>query len=1244
MKSIKKVLFVLTLLLSFSLVLVSCVEPSDDPVDKAPVITVEPERVEVYAGDEVDLMIGVSANDEVDGEIEVVVSSDGGFDSDTPGTYVITYKAVNSKGKETTATRTIVVLEPLSQLALEVRENKLGEQKWQGVRVNFKNDLYVELDANTTLEKVSGVFHNTASHDITLTVDGSYGVAAILTANGKVVEGRDGANSRLVNEQNPQRASSSVTKFDEETTIAQAFAKDMVIPAGGYAVVIQSNYAGTTADTDGRGFMNYNVIYQYGNVVRLLWVDSNEVITPYVNQAPTVSGNTKVYVAINSAVSINDLVLAGLKITDDAGTFEISDDVEITNVSVTDNGGFDVTKEGEYTFTLVTTDGTLETTFTRVVVVLSADKCTTVKVGQNSHIVLNESVAIDKTLTSVGSYTYLVYTKDYKLPEGESLPANGYGVAFILNEYGEIITIYDGANGRKFTKDHHTVSKDVVDTETCDPKTYLTDAFKEAQEGGYTLLVAPNSTQNNAAGGSRKFLLDNRSYGEKVTITGVTFKTQDLEFSINGKTFTAVEGTYLINEITSKAATFKMLVYTSSFDAAEITCNGFGVAIVLDKYGRLVRIYDGANAKLFDMANPSGIKATTFDGNSYATVAYKELTDGETLIIFPNDGVNAPDSARSFASALRTDGSLGQIATLSGFAFQEEVLVFEVQDKTFKANTGEYAINQVVSDAAKYKMLVYTSSFDATEITCNGFGVAIVLDKYGFLVRIYDGANAKLYNEENPTGTPATTFDAKNFGNVAYAELTDGETLIIFPNDGVNAPDSARSFGLSLRSANYIAKQCKLTDFVFEEKVVKALIINGKQFTKDGDITIAVNDTAAKNNTHNFVVYTSNFVGSLGVVNGYGIAFVIKEGKVVRIYDGANAKYYDADYASGVKDDAKCTANDYLKQAILSLTAGEWVLCAPHDGGANVARGFLSSVKVIGAEVSCNLVDIPEGTKEAVTAVMVNGNYYFNGTIGQNVYSAKPGDFDFLVYAYGYAGRVLKNGWSEGFVVDTTTNQVVRIYDGMNGKYFDAENNGVAAGEFYNNATLSVDAFKALKPNEVLVLGLNGGANGAIARAFLNSNRKVGCSLSFIGTEMVKPATEEVVVKAVSVDGDLYFVKAADVVKNVATSAPFIIYEYGYTGDVLSNAYGVALVIKDGKVVRAYDGANGKYFDADNTSGVVDSTKLTAQTYLTAAVASLTEGEWVLCAPNGGSANNVSRGFLLDHRKIGINVEVPSFE
>ena len=74
-----------------------------------------------------------------------------------------------------------------------------------------------------------------------------------------------------------------------------------------------------------------------------------------------------------------------------------------------------------------------------------------------------------------------------------------------------------------------------------------------------------------------------------------------------------------------------------------------------------------------------------------------------------------------------------------------------------------------------------------------------------------------------------------------------------------------------------------------------------------------------------------------------------------------------------------------------------------------------------------------------------------------------------------------------------------------------------------------------------------------------------------------------------------------------------------------------------GKIVRIYDGASGKYFDAENNG--VTGGPCTAAGYLKEAFASLQEGEYLLVGPNGNG--NVGRGFLYGNRTVGAQVTIP---
>ena len=1075
-------------------------DPNAKPQPKKAVITVNPATLEVTPDDEVVLMFGVSAT--LDGkDVEVLIADDGGFDPDDMkvGTYTITYKA-GTGDSEATATRTIKVSAPLSQLALEVRQNYLGEQKWQGNLITFKNALFVELTQDTTLTTQSGVFHNKSDKAIVLNVEGSYGCSAVLDKNGVVIEGRDGANSKLVNEANPSRSGSSATTIkvgNEDVTVASAFAKELTIPSGGYAVVIQNKYASEAgADSDGRGFMNYNVIYAVGNVVRLYWVDkgaTDGLITPYVNQAPYFSGNSTVYAQMGDAeFNLADAMKSGLVAKDDNGTFELSDDVVIKEITLSDDGGFDIDKIGNYTVTLTASDGTLSATVTR--------------------------------------------------------------------------------------------------------KVEVKDNYVTLTVGDKTFRVAPE-----------KYI-----YNQEVTA--------------------------------SSAAKYKMIVLDKSYTDAFAT-NGYGCAIVLGKDGILLRIYDGANVGMYDKTGKLTGGQLPFGANDYATYAWEHLGEGETLIVFPNDG--ASNEARKFGLSLRpVNGSknyCGEQCTLTNKTFDEKTFYFNVGEKNFSAKASEYAFNNssvTAQNARNYRMIVYTKEYSGS-VELNDFGCAIVMDEYGTLIKVYDGLNTALYTVDGKSAT--TPFVASGYATYAWEHLGEGEMMIVFPEAG--GSNDARAFGLSLCTDGSIGQTCQLTDITFKVPPVSNLVIKigNDVFTKDSEITVGINPNATAATDYDFFIYTTDFCGKLGFKNGYGEAIVIgADNKIVRIYDGANGKYYDAENPDGIKDDTKMTAANYLEKALLSLKKGEYLLVAP-NAGSNVARKFLLDHRKIDTVVEIAIPDvtITPSAKDG-TSLLVNGQYFYNPVFAINAEVAKPADIDFVVYSYGYSGVAIKNGWCEIFVIDATTGKIVTIYDGVNGKYYDAANpSGIARTDaMYTLANMSVEAFEKLLPNQIMVIGLNGGRNSNAGRAFLVGNRSLNKDMA-VGATVPTPATEAISLAKIVVNNKMWYQDASKVAVDAAYSGTpaFAIYHHGYTGELIKGGYGVAFVIDQatGKVVKIFDGASGKYFDADHADGAANA-GCTATGYITEAFAALEEGQYLLIAPNGGSANNAARALLYGNRKIGITV------
>ncbi len=983
-------------------------------VETTPAISVNPATLEINAGDDIDLMFGVTVSDEGDEAPTLIIEDDDGFDAEVEGTYTITYKAVNRFGKTATATRTVKVLKALSALTLEVRANRLGETKWQGNLLSFKNKEFVTLNGDYTSDvAISGVFYNATSSEVTVNIAGQYGVAAVITANGFVVEGRDGANSKLVNEANPDRTASSVTSLEingETVTVASAFAKNLKVPAGGYVIVVQNGYCGATVDSDGRGFMNYNVIYQYGNVVRLLWADSQEVITPYVDQAPVITGhNNKVLANLtDTEFDLAAAIINGLTITDDKGTFDPSDD-EAVEITVADNGGFDINTAGSYIVTLTATDGTHTTTVTRVVDVV--DNLVSVMIGEKAYNLLPEKIAVDQDLTVLGSYLFILYTPAY---EGALNWSNGWGEAFILNQYGQIVRIYDGANGKYYDADNKS---GVVDSTKCTAGGYLKEAFASRQAGEY-LIVAPNGTAGNL---TRAFFLSNRTIGAQMTIPGITFpeaphicedvcdkcgkctsecadpvcaekceghahecehvcadcgKCTDTECAEevcaekcachecesvcehcggctdaectqaacttkcvghvgsmfvtigNSKKFEAVNGKWAINETitTSTAATKAVWVFTKDYEG-EFSTNGYGVAVVLDKYGRIAEVYDGANGGYW---LPSGKQATAhFTTATYATVAWSELQEGEYLVVFPNGG---SDGNKARQIGLDSRYLFNQKMNITGVEYAPTEMTIQIGAKTFTAQLGKWAINETIttSTAATKAIWVFTKDYEG-DFSTNGYGVAVVLDKYGRVVRVYDGANGGYWL---PEGKQASAhFNVNTYATTAWAELQAGETLVVLPNGGSDG-NAARQVGLDCR---YLFNQKMSVTGVKFASTEMTIQIGAKVYTATlGKWAVNETITTSTAATKAIWVFTKDYEGEFST-NGYGVAVVLDaQGRVVRVYDGANGGYW---LPAGKQASAHFNVNTYATTAWAELQAGETLVVLPNGGSdGNAAR------------------------------------------------------------------------------------------------------------------------------------------------------------------------------------------------------------------------------------------------------------------------------------------------------------------
>ena len=142
-----------------------------------------------------------------------------------------------------------------------------------------------------------------------------------------------------------------------------------------------------------------------------------------------------------------------------------------------------------------------------------------------------------------------------------------------------------------------------------------------------------------------------------------------MTIQIGAKTYTATEGKWAINETitTATAASKAIWVFTKDY-SGDFTTNGYGVAVVLDQYGKVAKVYDGANGGGYWYTSAGKEAKAGLDVNNYATTAWAELQAGETLIVLPNGGSEG-NAARQVGLDCRF--LVGQKMSVTGITFAE---------------------------------------------------------------------------------------------------------------------------------------------------------------------------------------------------------------------------------------------------------------------------------------------------------------------------------------------------------------------------------------------------------------------------------------------------------------------------------------------------------------------------------------------------------------------------------------------
>jgi hypothetical protein len=172
----------------FLLFLIGCGGSSDNttvvtPDTTAPVITITGDNPATVDHNAVYTDAGATANDNVDGNVNV--SSSGAVDTSTLGTYTITYTATDAAGNQGTATRTVNVVDVTPPVITIIGNNPATV---------VQNANYTDAGA-TAVDDIDGAVDVTASGDVDTSTVGAY----VITYTATDVAGNQAMAQRTVN-------------------------------------------------------------------------------------------------------------------------------------------------------------------------------------------------------------------------------------------------------------------------------------------------------------------------------------------------------------------------------------------------------------------------------------------------------------------------------------------------------------------------------------------------------------------------------------------------------------------------------------------------------------------------------------------------------------------------------------------------------------------------------------------------------------------------------------------------------------------------------------------------------------------------------------------------------------------------------------------------------------------------------------------------------------------------------------
>ncbi len=776
---------------------------------EAPVITIpESGIVEMIVGD-LNSLDYAFATDLNDGDLTDSIQVTGTFDINKAGYYTVTLTVTDSDGQmdSVEATLKVVYDEPII----------IGGETWNiaepqilvvfDVIENIEDGEVFNISLAGGIINGPTVFRNKSESPVTISLINAYGVGAILNANGVVIEGRDGANGRLVNESCGLRVLCPQGSLDASNPLS-----NLTIPAGGFAIVAPN--ANTDYNQDGRKFINEQINNRIGRVVPLHL--GEDLIYTYADQAPFVVLGGKIQPSgtftLTATKSVPFNLLEGLKIYDDNAA--LGEYVELVKTEsfnpivsvnyydifgnetvVTDPMSIIFDLEGVYDLEITITDGTNEALIETQITVFVFEELSTPAfriIGADFEYIDLMRVPYTynfKDTNDIDTGSYHIYDSyEALLNDTTSIPHKmGWGSFIIFDaETGIIEVNYNIFKGNVFVAPGVTY----IDTALFVDNSGL--AGITALPEGKILLVGPQNTD------LRTFALGNTSRdmtGAKIEFINVPevpslvpqYNTSTLVVNFNSNAYPIEITGYTWNSThpgTNNMPTGTVRIYTDynnilGLDGTPLNM-GFGSYLVIDELTKTIEVY--ANwGNVFAIDGVDYVDATSLNGSTVLDTL-TSLPAGKILIVAPQGTTLRTELFNTIGNNSNFTGStLGMFEVYSSpsFVITYNSVKYVIDLTGYTYNPTHPGTNNMPTGSVEF-VTDYANilGLDGTPVNM-GYGSYLVIDLATMTIEVY----ANWANVFSVDGVDYVNAEGLNATTVldTLTSLPSGKLLIVCP-------------------------------------------------------------------------------------------------------------------------------------------------------------------------------------------------------------------------------------------------------------------------------------------------------------------------------------------------------------------------------------------------------------------------------------------------------------------------------